>query len=267
MTENLIYGGVFMCLGAYIYNNRKSVLYKGVEYYTHIEEYFKKNIKDDSIIFSFYSLNGDTSYKSILDLHKDKTKYFSIDNLIESGKLRFNYQNYLIEYKINTNYKRFINYNLHLIDQKFITNLLSYRSPLIAVNINIKKNNEIIHKELDITDLFNTFVFPNVVLESNNIFISIINNLINLFEENNEDIEIEWIFIDGNCNVTNTNNFKIIVNENEINVIDQNKAKDQDNNQDNDQDKDQDQNNNQDNDQDNEQDNDQNNNQDNNQDN
>ena len=209
MNDYLMYAGLCIALSTYIYNNKEYFTFKTIEVYTNLNREIEKRRPKNNYIKELIIENG--SLKQL--------KKISVENINKDLiKNNFNSEDdVLYEFESNKKKLRFFKYNIDNLDEDFITKSKSYISPLISVNINVySEKNQV--KELEITDIFNTFVFPNFNLELDDSFKKYIIYFINSEKNTSiqEDDDIEWVFIESNCNIKTIKQFKINVYDDKL---------------------------------------------------
>lgn len=182
-------------LGYYFYLNKESVFLNLLKGYTYFDEKIKYLSYNPNIEIldeiNVCNENDDILNKIIVYKYKNKT-YREI-----------------LEINQKSNY---IN-NPELLD--------NFVSPILACTIDIFNNDKLLESEKDITEFFNSFIFPNVKIdlnEDNKIWINLISKM---FDINNDldDIEIEFSIVDDSATFYKNKNILIEIKESKLSVI------------------------------------------------
>ena len=187
MSYLLLGAGIF----GFMYYKRRSIAYQTLKAYTILESKYKEFTKSNNV-----------KIMKELDICNEDDE--PITKLI-----KFSYQGKVYQQFINNDEEPFF------ADKDNLELLHNYKSPILAITVNIYHNNEIIDNDYDITNYFNSFILPKCNIEMNEDNVSLWNYLFKL-ELNKKyelPISIEWTIIDNQVRLFKSKNIKLENNQ------------------------------------------------------
>ena len=122
----------------------------------------------------------------------------------------------------NKEYREFSDTEPFYTKEDSLNILENYKSPILAISVNLYKGTDLLVSELDVTDYLNTFILPNNTLQFGKEYSFIWKYLLNdIVNRNLEDLTIEWCLVDNEANYYKYNNFKLVTNLNHFQIIDE----------------------------------------------
>ena len=176
---------------------------------------FKKKIIYNFLLY--YDLFLNYNYKNM--------SYTGINNkhIINTNDINDikNYDIKLVNFNINNKVKRKLYTNN--IDFTLINNLPNYNSHIILATIDLFNNDNLIIKDIDITNELNEFLLYNTILNLTNskldklLWISLINNKFNY--EYSTDLTINYKLMKDDITIVNGKEINILVKDGELNYL------------------------------------------------
>ena len=122
----------------------------------------------------------------------------------------------------NKEYREFSDTEPFYTKEDSLNKLENYKSPILAISVNLYNGTDLLVSELDVTDYLNTFIVPNNTLQFGNEYSFIWTYLLtDIVNQNLEDLTIEWCLVDNEANYYKYNNFKLVTNLNHFQIIDE----------------------------------------------
>ena len=122
----------------------------------------------------------------------------------------------------NKEYREFSDTEAFYTKEDSLNILENYKSPILAISVNLYNGTDLLVSELDVTDYLNTFIVPNNTLQFGNEYSFIWTYLLtDIVNQNLEDLTIEWCLVDNEANYYKYNNFKLVTNLNHFQIIDE----------------------------------------------
>ena len=122
----------------------------------------------------------------------------------------------------NKEYREFSDTEPFYTKEDSLNILENYKSPILAISVNLYNGTDLLVSELDVTDYLNTFIVPNNTLQFGNEYSFIWTYLLNdIVNQNLEDLTIEWCLVDNEANYYKYKNFKLVTNLNHFQIIDE----------------------------------------------
>ena len=122
----------------------------------------------------------------------------------------------------NKEYREFSDTEPFYTKEDSLNILENYKSPILAISVNLYNGTDLLVSELDVTDYLNTFILPNNTLQFGKEYSFIWKYLLNdIVNRNLEDLTIEWCLVDNEANYYKYNNFKLVTNLNHFQIIDE----------------------------------------------
>ena len=122
----------------------------------------------------------------------------------------------------NKEYREFSDTEPFYTKEDSLNILENYKSPILAISVNLYKGTDLLVSELDVTDYLNTFIVPNNTLQFGKEYSFIWKYLLtDIVNRNLEDLTIEWCLVDNEANYYKYNNFKLVTNLNHFQIIDE----------------------------------------------
>ena len=129
----------------------------------------------------------------------------------------------LIHFSYNNNeYREFCDSEPVFTNEESLKLLEYYKSPILAISVNLYKGTQLLDSEIDITDFFTTFILPNNTLRFDAEYGFIWKYLLNdILKQNLEDLTIEWCLVDNEANYYKYKNFKLVTNVNHYQIVEE----------------------------------------------
>ena len=122
----------------------------------------------------------------------------------------------------NQEYREFSDTEPFYTKEDSLNILENYKSPILAISVNLYNGTDLLVSELDVTDYLNTFIVPNNTLQFGNEYSFIWTYLLtDIVNQNLEDLTIEWCLVDNEANYYKYKNFKLVTNLNHFQIIDE----------------------------------------------
>ena len=122
----------------------------------------------------------------------------------------------------NKEYREFSDTEPFYTKEDSLNILENYKSPILAISVNLYNGTDLLVSELDVTDYLNTFILPNNTLQFGKEYSFIWKYLLNdIVNRNLEDLTIEWCLVDNEANYYKYKNFKLVTNLNHFQIIDE----------------------------------------------
>lgn len=192
-----IFVGLSMsAIGYYIYSNKESIGFSLLKTYTYVDEIFKQ-----------YTSNPNLQILDEITVVNDN------DEIINKI-LVYKYQEKIYREVLEINQKSRYLENPELLDD--------FISPILACTVNIRNNNEVLFKEYDLTEYFNSFILPDTKLnlnEDNKIWHHLVGQKLSLSEDIIDNMNIKWSLVDDSATFHSNNNIYITLKDRVLNII------------------------------------------------